>query len=469
MTDRLTRTELTWLLAQEARSASQKLRQGIGGPLEAIPPPPDEGTGGVEGTLNRLDEAVTLLATLHSGPMARGRRGKVDIAALLWEVAPEARVQIEMGEGTTVFGDESELRRMLLVLVGQSADPSSARGTSEVTIRRVGDEVFVGVNLGPDQPSTFATERAWLERMATRYGGRLELAGSTQALVLPADVDENQRELVVLRRELAASQAQGEAYARELAVAKGDVAPLLGPSGSRGGGLASARPATADGLATLAAAARCLSAELRGILSSIGRDIAPLRDREGEPGEIAASVGRHVTAAAEIVADLARLGSCPVGELPRHADVADLVRDVVREFAARAARHDVSVVVDAPDALYEVVPVGAVAALVHALLDNAVHATAPGGTVTLTLGVTSAASEPSELHLTVDDASTPLPARARAGVLSRDYEVIAGRPTRLALIAAHAIAAHVRVPLELEDGPDGGARVRLTFTHLESR
>ena len=60
-----------------------------------------------------------MLASLNGHSAVRGRRGKIDLAALLWEVAPEARVQIEMGEGTTVFGDESELKRMLFVLLGQ--------------------------------------------------------------------------------------------------------------------------------------------------------------------------------------------------------------------------------------------------------------------------------------------------------------------------------------------------------------
>src|SRR5262249_10540424 len=159
----------------EARSAAQKLRVGVGiSAPEAIPPPPiiEEGTGGVEGTLNRLDEAVSMLASLHGQPVSRGRRGKIDLAALLWEVAPEARVQIEMGEGTTVFGDESELRRMLHVLLAHSGDPTSAGGGhAGITVKREGEEVKVGVSLGPDKPATFETERAWLARMATRYGG----------------------------------------------------------------------------------------------------------------------------------------------------------------------------------------------------------------------------------------------------------------------------------------------------------
>src|SRR4051812_24517878 len=136
-----------------------------------------------------------MLASLHGAPVSRGRRGKIDLAALLWEVAPEARVQIEMGEGTSVFGDEGELRRMLHVLLGQSGDPTSSKGSSGVFVRREGDEVKLGASLGPDKPATFDTERQWLARMATRYGGRLELDGSMQTLILPADVDTHRREL----------------------------------------------------------------------------------------------------------------------------------------------------------------------------------------------------------------------------------------------------------------------------------
>src|SRR6185503_10549155 len=114
-------------------------------------------------------------ASLHGRPLPRGRRGRVDLTALLWEVAPEARVQIEMGEGTTVFGDETELRRMLQVLIAQGGDPTNLTGAPEVSIHRVGADVSVRVNLGPETPVNFETERVWLSRMALRYGGRLEL------------------------------------------------------------------------------------------------------------------------------------------------------------------------------------------------------------------------------------------------------------------------------------------------------
>jgi signal transduction histidine kinase len=468
--DRLTRNELTWLLAQEARTAAQKLRQGViiqQGPPESIrPPSSDEAeTGGVESTLNQLDEAVSLLANLHGHPQhTRGRRGKIDVAQLLWEVAPEARLQIETGEGTTVFGDEHELRRMLLLLAGQAGDPTNAKGTAEVHVRRDGTEVKVSAQLGPDQPATFEVERAWLSRMAIRYGGRLELDGSMQTLVLPADVDMQRQELENLKRELAAAQAQGEAYARELA-AVFNSSPAGKQASQPPASSASIDPVSSEGLAVLVAGVRGLVSELRSIFSGITRDLLPLRDRQGEVGEIVASAMRHVTAASETMADLTRLGACPIGELPRHADLAEVLRDVVRDDMGRAARHDVRVKVNAPQSAYEVVPSGALTVLLHALLDHAISASPPGSEITVTL-----AEQPGGTFAFVfDDAGTPMPEPARHGVLSRDFEVLAaGRPTGISLIGATAVAAHTRMPLEIEDAPNGGARLRLLIPKLSA-
>ncbi|MCK6590738.1 MAG: HAMP domain-containing histidine kinase [Polyangiaceae bacterium] len=450
-------TELAWLLAQEARSAARKLRQGVGIPSEEDSPTAvvEEGSGGVESTLNRLDEAVSALASLHGNAMPRGRRGKVDIAALVWEVAPEASVQIEMGEGTTVFGDEAELRRMLQVLIGQSGPPTSSKGGPDISIRREGDNILVHVGLGSENPATFATERAWLARMATRYGGSIKLDGSSHTLVLPADVDMQRRELESLKKELAAAQAQGQAYARELAAvfARGEVH----------GGVPSARtspsqqPGAADGLSVLVAAARTLAAELRGLLAAIGRDIAPLREASGEAGDIAASVGRHVTGASELVTDLARLGACPVGELPRHVDVAAIVRDVVSAHGSRAERHDVRVALRAPEEAPAIVQAGAFAVLIQALIDHAIDASPPGSEVAVSL-----TEQPDALALLVDDAGPPLPPHAKSVILSRDFEAIAkGRSAGLDLVTAYAVAAHLALPIELEESPQHGARIRL--------
>ena len=472
--DRLTKNELSWLFAQEAKSAASKLRSGVTIPppdLGTVVPPPDvEVTASVEGALNRLDEAVSALASLHGHPIPRGRRGKIDVAALLWEIAPEAKVQIEMGDGTTVFGDEAELRRMLQVLIAQSGDPSGGTGTQEIAVRRRGDVVRVEVALGPDTSATHETERAWLSRMSVRYGGRLDLEGGVQALTLPADVDEAQRELDSLKKELAAAQAQGEAYARELAAlfsSQGGASstpssaapPSMGPRSSM-------RAPGDDTLAVLVAAMRSVGAELRGILSAIGREVAPLRGHQGEVGEVAGSVARHVTAASEVLSDLARLGACPVGELPRHVDVVELVRDIIRLESARAARHDVKVTLTGASSAHDIVPAGALGLLLHALFAHALDATPPGESITIHVeapppsGTSEDGSQ--DIAIVFQDGGAVLGPNALAGVLSREFETLApGRRSSVSLIAAHAIAAHLRMRVSTEPGTGRGACVRL--------
>src|SRR5580692_12969738 len=140
-----------------------------------VPPVPDaaDAQPGVDATLDALDDAMRMLANIHKTPSsARGRRGRIDLASLLWEVAPEARVSIEPGGGTEISGDEGELRRMMSLLVGHGSGSGSA-----VTVKREGDYVRVGVVLGPDRSATDDKERAWLSRMAIRYGGRHDLEG----------------------------------------------------------------------------------------------------------------------------------------------------------------------------------------------------------------------------------------------------------------------------------------------------
>src|SRR5579859_6864557 len=146
---KLTRQELGWLLTQEAQGAAERLRKGVTA-LTQAPPPPGADSSGMDATLSALDDAMKMLSSLHNRPTGiRGRRGRIDVASLLWEVAPEARVSIEPGSGTEVFGDEAELRRMLHVMLGHGSGTGST-----VAIRREGDEVVVSVVLGPDSSAT---------------------------------------------------------------------------------------------------------------------------------------------------------------------------------------------------------------------------------------------------------------------------------------------------------------------------
>jgi signal transduction histidine kinase len=471
--DRLTRTELSWLLTQEARAAAEKLRKGVS--LGTTPPPPSTSTPqpppsapnlilpavgedtGVEGVLNRLDETMSMLSSLH-GHSPRGRRGKIDVAALLWEIAPEARVQIAVDEGgLVVFGDESELRRMLHVLMALGGDPTTL-GAVAVSVKREGKDIKISVELGPDKSQGFEAETQWLSRMAIRYGGHFQLEGNANTLVLPASDD--QGEVQELRRELAAAQAQGEAYARELAAV---MSSRSEPPPSRTTGSATS---AAEGLAPLVGMARSLVTDVRGILAAIGRDMAPLRERgrwgerDAEIAEIASSVGRHVTAASEVVGDLARLAGCPLYELPAQCNVADVVRDVVKAEQIRAKRHGVTIHLEVPPHVPdELLAVSSVHILFQELLDSAIS-TSPAES-TIHVGVTVGSTG---VAVTFDDAGPGLTAKARSGAINRDFDaLVQERDAALPLIAAFAIAAHLHAPLTLEDSPRGGTRARVAF------
>src|SRR5262245_61221225 len=110
MSEKLTRQELSWLLTQEARGAAERLRKGVQ-ILTKAPPPITEGAEsithpkserpserpltlttageegeGLEATLSLLEGTMSKLAELSGPAAARARRGRVDLAALLWEL-----------------------------------------------------------------------------------------------------------------------------------------------------------------------------------------------------------------------------------------------------------------------------------------------------------------------------------------------------------------------------------------------
>jgi two-component system, OmpR family, sensor kinase len=70
--ERLTRHEISWLLAQEARGAARALREGVsqlrqgpGAEPRIIQAPAD--APAVETTLDALDDAITMLSDLNTG------------------------------------------------------------------------------------------------------------------------------------------------------------------------------------------------------------------------------------------------------------------------------------------------------------------------------------------------------------------------------------------------------------------
>jgi len=476
---KLTRQELGWLLTQEAQGAAERLRKGVSA-LTQAPPPPDGDVSGVDAHLSALDDTMKMLSSLHSRPStARGRRGRIDLAALLWEVAPEARVSIEPGSGTEVFGDESELRRMLHVMLGHGSGSGSA-----ITIRREADEVVVGVVLGPDSSVTAETERAWLARMALRYGGRYELVGSQEVLALPAEGVEARDDVAKLRKELDEARKQGEAYARELAAvwAAGDE-PMVQSSYPP--------PATpgADRHGAVARFSGGVAATLRALLSPVGRDIAELRTAAGNPRksspdlEAAAKadvderleqVRRKLLAVQDFVAELAAVGESDPQELIREVDLGEVVRTELRALEARAGRMGVevelrSVPEEGARATTRASP-RSIAVMVRSLVAHALSATPRGSAVIVSVSG-PVVGPPAALgaRLVVDDAGTILPTAARRALLALEVEPgTFGRPSGVGLFVAAEIASAQGALLEIGDAPveagrGGGVRVTVTF------
>ncbi len=373
---RLTRQELGWLLTQEAQGAAERLRKGVSA-LTQPPPPPgvsissDPGAGidglpvdatAVDATLSALDDTMKSAVELARAPVGlRGRRGRIDLASLLWEVAPEARVSIEPGSGTEVFGDEAELRRMLHVMLGHGSGTGST-----VFIRREDDEVVIGVVLGPDSSATADTERAWLSRMAIRYGGRYELEGAMEVLGLPADGVESRDDLARLRKELEEARRQGEAYARELAA--------VWTAGDEETAASTYPPppeahAPTDRYSAVTRLSGGIAATLRAMLSPVGREVSELRSsmspRKSSPDldtiartgldERLEAIRRKLLAVQDFVAELSAVGENDATELPRLVDLVALVRVEIRALEARAARMGV-------DVRLHLVPEGAVSA-----------------------------------------------------------------------------------------------------------
>jgi signal transduction histidine kinase len=472
------------LLTQEAQGAAERLRKGVTALTQAPPAPGVDATGvdatGVDATLSALDDAMRMLSTLHNRPVnVRGRRGRIDLASLLWEVAPEARVSIEPGSGTEVFGDEAELRRMLHVMLGHGSGSGSV-----VTIKRDGDEVTVGVVLGPDSSVTAETERAWLSRMAIRYGGRYELVGSQEVLALPAEGVEARDDVAKLRKELDEARKQGEAYARELAAvwAAGDE-PLAQSSYPP--------PATpaADRHGAVARFSGGIAATLRAMLSPVGRELAELRTvaaapRKSSPDLEAAArenveerleaIRRKLLAVQDFVAELASVGESDPHELTREVDVADAVRGEARALGARAARVGVDVKLVIVPGEGARAPTRAsprsLAVLIRALLSHAISATPRGSGVVVTVWAPGATGDAGlGVRLVVDDAGTILPAAARRALLALEVEPgTFGRPSSVGLFVAAEIAAAQGALLEIGDAPveagrGGGVRVTVTF------
>ncbi len=471
---RLTRQELSWLLTQEAQNAAERLRVGVQ-VLRTQAPAVDvvikEGAASdpvhhVDASLDALDDVMKMLSNLNqrqssSGLAVAPRRGRIDLASLIVEVAPEARVSIEPGSGTEVYGDEADFRRMLQVMIGHGTGEGSS-----VAVRRDGDDVRVSTTLGPEMSPTAGTERAWLSRMALRYGGRHDLEGGTEMLVLPAEVSSDRSEREALRKELDEARKQGEVYARELAAVfdRGEEVQTISTVPPAPGAPA------ADRFATITKVCAGVASELRATLGPLTRDLGALR-RHDVTDEQLDTLRRRLSHAQELVASLRSIGSLPPHELATEIDLAEIAKAAARDGNSFGERNEVKVVVRAsetPARLYVRGATKAVAVLARELVAHAVAASPKGAIVEIAI-----ATDPGGPRLVVDDAGSPLPASGRRAFLALEAHAGQyGRPSGLPIFMAAELAACIGARLELSDAParesaegpvGGGLRVSVTF------
>lgn len=451
--ERLTRHEISWLLAQEARGAAKALREGV---TRLTNPPPTgdaiASTPSVQTTLDALDGAIGMLTALQAQPVASHRRGRIDLAALLCDVAPQARIQMAPGEGTEVFGDEGELRRILHLLVNQTHATPSGAGTNaspEVEIRRDGEFVKISVDLGPDSSSTAELERRWLSRMAVQHGGRLEFKGGRQAVFLPADGASDQREVVELRKELEQAQQLGEAYARELAevfartVAVAESAPPA--------------PSSFERFEVLQALAARLEPTLKDWSESMREDAHTAGVELGNDSALAQRVTRRAQAAQDLHRELHAISRCPSHEAASAVSVRGVIGELIDALGARADRQEVALRLTAPDTCTIVTLPHAFGLMLRALLEHALAATPRGESVEISVVETA-----SHVDIHVSDAGPNVPEGARRDVMLQTLDPTRmGRPGGITLLVAHAAAGQLGATLALAESRDGRTQTRV--------
>jgi signal transduction histidine kinase len=439
-------------LAQEARGAAKVLRQDV--TLLTQPPPADPMITTmpdlrVETSLNVLDDAIGLLSELDApGSSSKVRRGRIDLATLLMELVPTASVSIEPGAGVEVFGEESELRRMLNVLISQTNTPGGALSSTATRIRRENEWVKIDVDLGPDVSASTELERRWLSRMAVRMGGRLELERGTMALTLPADASVDQNEVSDLRKELEQAQQLGEAYARELASV---FVVAEQPSAAR---VSDDRDVMLRRFELLVGFASALRHTLEPVFRGLN-EVADRLDASHSGGIVALLSNGH-----DVLAELARIAGCEAPEASAEFDVARSLRDALGHSDAQAARHGVRFDVDAPRELFRTTKPKALAVLFRTLIDHAITATPRGGKVALSLGNDGAAA----WWLRLRDGGPVVPTRTHAELLEHRIDPSGlGRPPGPSLLVAHTVIGYLGGTLTLGESPDGGAVTEARF------
>jgi signal transduction histidine kinase len=412
--------------------------------------------------LDALDGAIEMMSVLETpASLAAGhgkeRRTRIDIVTLLFDVAPNAKIAIAPGAGTEVFGVEQELRRMLDLLFKQSGADSSA--PAAISVHRESDWVVVSIGLGPEGMATRDLEHRWLNRMALRHGGRVELKGNETRLYLPADAESGQQEIQQLRKELEQAQQLGAVYAKELAeafaFATGD-SSLPAPA-------TSSKPAETALLRLLVNGSTALCRTLRQITESLRADITRLARVLGDQHELVSSLLSRQVAYGELVLDLDRISRVNPDEPTKPVNLAELLRECLDSIDGRAKRLEVSVSSQATGDFTLTTQSSVVTLLLRALLDQALHATPKKDRLEVLLRRDDT-PESKRYVLIVADGGPQIPESALPGLLQGTADPSGfGRPSALSWIALGSAAAAVGATVCVGESTQQRSEVRLTF------
>ena len=280
------------------------------------------------------------------------------------------------------------------------------------------------------------------------------------------------------------ARKQGEAYARELAAVFAQGEELASAASQSSFPPAATLAPGEQRFALISRFASGVAAELRSLLSPLGREIQAIKAQQtsAPPGmssrppppmageesdDRLETMRRRLASVQDFLSALAAVGELDLAEAPVQIDLGDLARTVARGLGSRFERQNVELDLALPDeAAFATAAPGAIAVLVRELISQAIAASSPGGRVKLTL---TPRSRTLGTRLVIDDSGPALPASARRSLLWLELDPgTYGRPSAVPLFVAAEIAVWQGGLLEIGDAPivggaGGGVRVTVTF------
>jgi hypothetical protein len=313
--------------------------------------------------------------------------------------------------------------------------------------------------------------------MALRYGGRFEIAGGNECLVLPAYDSEEFLERQAFQRESADSRRAPEFLMRDVLVRGRSEEPGPPPSSI----LPLQSPmAASQGMAWVFALAG-VAKLLRETMAPVGWELLRLRDGLTPRESVGAthgddlrqalqrvtSVEQKLIPVQELFEELAALADLPQDEFPQAVDLRLAVEGAISHAKSRADRRGVRL--RGPersdgrgdDFFKVVVPPKAMEGVVRWAVASAVVVASPGSTVAATLTVPDDV-EASTLVLRVSATGSVSPEAKAAS--TGDLEVtpqLLSQSGGLELAVLRAMAERYRVPVTVEAGADGQLRLAI--------